>query len=172
MKVRTIDIGLCSIALLAVAGIAQAARLSNTDEQFMLMAAKADMSEAHEAQMAEIQANRADVKAFAKTLDQDHRKSYEELTELAAHVGITIPKGIDAAKDPTVEHLLILKGNQFDHQFVKDEIASRRHAIVVFKRETERGRDAGLKAYATSMIPVLEKELHLVEECSKPAKRS
>ena len=87
MQIRIIISGACCLAMLAVTGIAHAASLSNTDQQFMIMAAKADMTEAHEGQMAEHQARGAHVKDFANTLVQDHTESYEHLTELAAKTG-------------------------------------------------------------------------------------
>ena len=71
------------LALLGVAGAACAAPLNNADKQFLIMAARTDMIEAHEGQMAENQANRADVKDFGKTLVQDHTQSYEQLTALS-----------------------------------------------------------------------------------------
>ena len=108
------------------------------------------MTEAHEGQMAEAKAWRADVETLAKTLVQDHTESYEHLTELAAKTGVTIPKGIDTAKDPIVKQLGRLKGASFDYQFAKDEV----------------------KAYASKMIPILSKDLHLAEECVRPAAHS
>jgi putative membrane protein len=158
-----------SIILLAAAQLAAAA-LSNTDKQFMITAARTDMIEAHEGQMAESQANRANVKDFGKLLVQDHTQSYEQLTALSSKAGVSIPKGIDAAKVPALEPLLRLKGDRFDREFTRDEIAAHRRALAAFKREAEHGQDADVKAYASSMIPTLEKHLQLAEECAKPAK--
>ncbi len=56
------------LTLLAAVGIASAASLSPTDKQFMVSAAKTDMTEAHEGQMAENQGRSDDVKNLAKTL--------------------------------------------------------------------------------------------------------
>jgi len=136
----------------------------------MISAAKADMTEAHEGQMAENQARRTDVRDFAKTLVKDHTESYEHLTELAAKTGASIPKGINTSKDRAIQQLVHLKGDRFDRQFARDEIAAHRQAVVAFKSEAAHGHDADVKAYATKMIPVLEKHLHLAEECAKPAR--
>lgn len=158
-----------SIILLAAAQLAAAA-LSNTDKQFLITAARTDMIEAHEGQMAENQANRANVKDLGKLLVQDHTQSYEELTALSSKTGVSIPKGIDAARVSALEPLLHLKGDRFDRAFSRDEIAAHRRALAAFKREAEHGQDADVKAYASSMIPTLEKHLQLAEECSKAAK--
>lgn len=172
MQIRSIPSVVCCLALLGAGAIAYAASLSSADRQFMIMAAKTDMTEAHEGQMAENDANRANVKEFAKTLVQDHTESYERLTELAAKTGVSIPKGINVAKDRAVQQLVHLKGDRFDRQFTRQEVTDHRQAIAAFKHEAARGRDANVKAYAAKMIPILEKHIHLAEECAKPAKNS
>lgn len=169
MSIRTTLSGLSCLAFLCVAPIGSAASMNQADQQFLAMAAKADMTEAHEGQMAENQAVRADVKALAKVLVQDHTQSYEELTEIATNAGVSIPKGIDAGKNPAIRQLVHLKGANFDRQFARDEIAAHRHAIAVFKHEAEHGQDPAVKAYASKMVPVLEKHLHLAENCAPRA---
>lgn len=168
MQIRSILLVAGFLAtLVLLVGIAQAASLSTADKQFLIMAAKADMTEAHEGQIAEDQASRTDVKELAKTLVQDHTDSYQQLTQLAAKTGVSIPKGIDTAKVQTIVRLVHLKGATFDRRFAEDEIAAHRRAIAVFKREAEHGQDADVKAYAAKMVPVLEKHLHLAEDCAK-----
>ena len=71
MQIRTIPAVTCCFAMLAAGAVAYAASLSSADRQFMVMAAKTDMMEAHEGQMAENQANQSNVKDFAKTLVRD-----------------------------------------------------------------------------------------------------
>jgi putative membrane protein len=170
MQIRTLLQGACCLALFAVRG--HAATLSNADKQFMIMAAKTDMTEAHIGQMAENQANRPEVKDLAKALVQDHTESYARLVDLAGRTGVSIPKGINTGKDPAIQLLGHLKGASFDRTFERDEIASHRRALEIFKREAANAQDPDVKAYATSKIPVLQKHLHLAEECAKPAKRS
>lgn len=172
MRIRSILSVAGCLVLFAATGIGKTASLSNSDKQFMIMAARTDMIESHDGQIAETQASRAEVKDFAKTLVQDHTESYGHLSELAAKDGVSIPKGIDAAKDRTIQQLVHLKDDRFDRQFVRDEIAAHRQAIAAFKHEAANGHDPDVKAYATKMIPVLEKHLHLAEDCAKPARHS
>jgi putative membrane protein len=166
MWIRTILPGACCFVLFT-AGIAHGASLSSADKQFLVTAAQTDMTEAHEGEMAESQANRADVKDLGQTLVKDHTQSYGELSMLAAKTDVAIPKGINSGKIPSIQQLAHLKGARFDHQFATDEVAAHRHAIVVYKREAEHGEDADVKAYASKMVPVLEKHLQLAEQCAK-----
>ncbi len=152
--------------------MAYAASLNNTDKQFMMTAARINMTQAHEGQMAESQAKRADVKNLGKTLAQDYTASYEDLTKLADKDGATLPKSINTAKDRTITELVRLKGDRFDRQFVRDEVAAERRDLAVFQREAKHGHDADLKVYAGKMVQTLQKDLRLTEECTKPAGRS
>lgn len=161
-----------SLALLAAGAIAFAGSLSSADKQFLITAAKANMTEAHEGQMAEAHASAENVKEFGKTLDQDHTQAYQELAALAAKEGVSIPNGIDTGKDATVKQLSHLEGASFDRAFANDEIAAHRQAIALFKREAAHGADPDVKAYAAKMIPALEKHLSLAEQCAKPAKHA
>lgn len=172
MHISTTLSSTCCLALFAAAGIAHAASLSPADKQFMTTAAEANMTEAHEGQMAENQASRSDVKDFGKTLAQDHTEAYQHLTELAVKTGFSIPKGINVARNHNIMQLVALKGERFDRTFIRDEIAAHQHALAVFKHEAAHGQDADIKAYASKMIPILEKHLHLAEEYAKPARKS
>jgi putative membrane protein len=166
MRISNLATGACSVVLLA-AGVAYAASLSNADKQFLTTAARTDMIEAHEGQMAQNQASRSDVKDVAKTVVDDHTQSYGELTDLAAKTGVTIPKGINAHKDRSIEQLAHLKGARFDSQFTTDVIATDKQEITRFQHEADHGQDAGVKAYAAKMVPVLQKQLQMAEQCAK-----
>lgn len=173
MQTRTLIISACSLALCGAMGIAYAASLSAADKAFLITAAKDNMIEAHEGQMAESQATRSDVKDLGKTLDQDHTDAYGKLSELAAKLGVDIPKGINTAHEHTIAQLVSLKGERFDSTYIRDEVASHERTIAMFKREAEHGENADVKAYASQTLPVLEKHLHLAQECAKqPAHKS
>jgi putative membrane protein len=158
--------------VLLAAGLAWAASLDNADKQFLITAARTDMTEAHEGQMAEGQATRTDVKTLGKTLAEDHSASYAQVSQIAAKEGVTIPKGINVSQNHTIVQLVHLKGDNFDRQFAKDEVAAHRQLLVVFQREAKQGKDPEVKAYASKMIPTLEKHLQLAEQCEKPVGRS
>lgn len=162
----------CCLALFATGGICNAASLTGIDRNFMVNAARSDMTQAHESELAENRGARADVRDFAKTVVQERAEAYGRLSLVAAQTGTAIPKGIDAGKVPAIRELVHLKGDRFDRQFVGEQIAAVRQAIALSKREAAHGRDADVKAIARQTIPVLEKDLRLAQECAKSAGRS
>lgn len=169
MQNRTVLFGSALLALFAAAGPAYSA-MDNADKQFLMNAARIDMTEANEGQLAENKATKSDVKDFAKTLVSDHTQDYEHLTMLANKAGVKIPTGINTGKNQEIAQLDHMKGAGFDRQFTRDEVTDHRRALAEFKRESEHAKDPEVKAYATQMIPVLEKHLQLAEACEKSKK--
>jgi putative membrane protein len=165
--IRRILRGACCLSLVVAAGIVYAASLSNADRQFMITAAKSNMTEVREGQMAQSQGSSASVKDFGKALVQDHTRAEHQLADLSAKTGVPIPTGINTVNHPTIQQLTGLKGASFDRRFANDEIATHRRAIALFKHEAEYGRDPAVKAYASQTIPVLEKHLRMAEQCAK-----
>jgi putative membrane protein len=131
------------------------------------------MTEAYEGQLAENQATRADVK---KTSQRRSFKTTPSPTGVSTSwppkPAFPFPRELTQPRTRTIEQLVSLKDQRFDRTFIRDEIAAHRHAITLFKREAKHGQQADVKAYAAKMIPVLEKHLHLAEECAKPTRRS
>jgi putative membrane protein len=148
MQIRTLLRGAGCLVLFAVP--AYTASLNKADQQFLIVAAKTDMTEAHKGEMAGSLADRQAVKDFARALVQDHTESYGHLADLAGKTGVSIPKGIDTGKDPTIQQLQHLKGASFDRAFERDEIASHKRTLEIFKREAAHAKDPDVKAYATS----------------------
>ena len=158
----------CCAAVFSVPVLVQGASLAKADADFMNMAAKANMTEAHLGQMAEAQAGQKQVKEFGQKLSQDHTTAYEGLSVLANKTGDSIPKAISKGK--TIEQLTHLKGARFDHAFLMDEVTSHKTELAAFQNEAEHGENADVKAWAKSMIPTLQEQLQQAETLAKPAK--
>jgi putative membrane protein len=140
---------------------------SNSDAQFLAMAAQADMTTAHIGKMAESRAAASKVKDFANTLVQDHTSDYERLTELAAKTGDAVPKAIDRQNDYLINSLNRYKGKSFDHAFLTRQSAEHEKLINAFKREAEHGSNPAIKAYATKALPTIERHLHDAQDLLK-----
>ena len=160
--------GLRYAVLISIAFVLHGASLSKTDIQFMNMAARASMTEAHLGQMAEAQASQKAVKDFGQKLSNDHTNAYEGLSVLAIKTSEAIPKAI--GHDKTIENLKHLKGRAFDRAFIQDEVLSHKTAIAAFKNEAEHGENADIKAWAKTMISTLEEHLQRAESLAKEEK--
>jgi len=152
---------------LVVGAAAQSTAVNQTDRTFMTTVARMDMTGAHEGEMAQTKASRADVKDFARMLVKDDSESFGHLAEVAAKTGVTIPRGIDASKIATVQSLNTASGSQFDRQFTRDQIANDQRALALFQHEAKYGHNSEVKAYASNMIPVFNSDLARAQQCAK-----
>jgi putative membrane protein len=164
MQVHGIRFGM---AFVLAGAFAFAQTPSNADKRFMINAARADMTEAHEGQLAQSQGMSDQVKTFGATLDKDHAQNFQQLEILASKTGVSLPTGIDTAKIATIKQLERLKGQAFDRAFARDEVTTHKEAIAMFKREAEHGSDPDVKAFAQQTLPALEKHLSMAEDAEK-----
>lgn len=166
--------GLCGAALLCVPVIAASVpqKEKNADRQFIERAAVLQMTLAHLGKMAQDQGNKTEVKDLGSKMVQDQTNAYSELCDLAGKQGETVPKGINIRKEPGIERLVSLKGAGFDRQFPREEIVQVERAVALFKRESEHGQNADVKAYAGKVLPQLQDELQKAKDLTKTGKRS
>ena len=102
---------------------------------------------------------------------QDHTKDYQTVSQLATKAGATVPNGIDSAKIAPIRSLQHLKGKSFDRRFIQESISGHEKAIVAYKKESEQGENADIKAYATQTLPTLEAHLQKSQDLTKDGKK-
>lgn len=139
----------------------------HNDAAFLTMAAQADMTTAHIGEEAEDRAATAQVKDFAKTMVQDHKNDYTQLSELAGKLGETIPKSIDTRDVHTIMALDHYKGKTYDHMVLMREAEEHEKLVRAYKAEAQSGQDPRIKAYANQTLPVIEKHLHEAQDLLK-----
>ena len=60
----------------------------------------------------------ADVKRFAGRMIEDHTKANQQLTSIAAGLGVDVPKTLDSQHERMREKLQVLHGKAFDDQYM------------------------------------------------------
>src|SRR3954468_1524390 len=166
---KKILLALSACAICCVPVLAQTPPPAGGPEKFVEVAAQTDMMEAHLGQLAADQAAKDEVKTFAQTIVADHTTDYQQLSTVAGKANLTVPKGLDAAHNKMIAPFEKLKGANFDHRYVQEMIAGHQKAILEYKRESESGENADIKAYANQALPVLQKHLQAAQDL-QPAK--
>jgi len=152
---------LCCSLLACVSLMAQS---NAADQQFAKTAAEVNMTEAHLGQLAQDKAANAEIKDYGRELVQDHTTAYQDLDVIATKDGFTIPKGIDAQHEPTINRFKNLNGKNFDKQFLNEQVKAHQKALAEFRKEAQNGQNSDLKAYANKCIPKLEEHLQRAEK--------
>jgi putative membrane protein len=171
MNQKNRAVGFCALVFLAGASMGQARTASHAnkqqDEQFVGTVATDDMIEAHLGQMAHDNAAKDPVRDFGQTVASDEMKDYEELTVLANKTGESIPKGIDSRKSPAIRTLAEAKGDNFDREFLHEEIANERKIIALLQHEATHGTNPEMKEWAGKMVATRQEELQKAEALMK-----
>jgi putative membrane protein len=167
---------LCSVPVLAQSahkkGATKAGAAAMTDQEFVDFAAQTDMTEANLGQLAGTNASAQGVKDYAQMLVTDHTNDYTQLSTVAGKAGLTVPKGLDAAHQKMIAPFEKLKGTAFDHRYIQEMIAGHTKAIAVYTKESTDAQNADLKAYASQVLPTLQKHLDGAKDIATPKARS
>lgn len=134
--------------------------VNDKDKDFITETGKAGKAEVEVAQDAIQHATNPDVKAFAQKLVDDHTKANNDLAQLAASKGVTLPSEIEGKMKEAKERLMKLTGKNFDQAFVKQMADDHTHLIKEFEETSKRTDiDADLKKWIDNSLPVLRDHL-------------
>src|SRR5579872_1097149 len=122
-------------------------RLQAADSNFATKAASGGIAEVKLGELAKDHASNAAVKQFGQRMVDDHSKANDELKSIAGRKSITLPADMDAKDQATYDRLSKLNGAAFDRAYMADMVKDHRADIAEFRRESEHGADADLKAF-------------------------
>jgi putative membrane protein len=154
------------MAVATTAG-AQAPRAASGDNAFAMKAAQANMAEIELGKLAQQKAMRDDVKQFGQRMVDDHGKKLGELKDIAQTKKITLPTELDAEHKSLSDRLSKMNGAAFDRAYMQAMVDGHRKVAADFKKESESGTDAELKAWATKTLPGVEDHLEHAEKVNR-----
>jgi len=137
------------------------------DRQFMTHAAQGGMAEVRLGQLASDHATADTVKQFGQRMVQDHSKANDELSQLAQHKGVDLPKDLDADHQATVDRLSKLSGSDFDRAYMRDMVRDHVEDVREFQRESRGAQDADLKAWVVKTLPTLQEHLRMARAIAR-----
>ncbi len=142
-------------------GGASAVTHATTADLYVPAAAMADMYEIEAAKIAVARTKDPAIKAFADMLIKDHTASSEKLkaTLGTASLNITPPAGLDDRRTGMLNNLKAAGDADFDLAYLHQQLAAHLEALTLHKEYSSVGDNAGLKAFAASVVPVIEHHL-------------
>ena len=135
-----------------------------SDRHFMDKAAQGGMAEVELGQLAQQNAQNADVKAFAQRMVTDHSKANDQLKQLASQQGVSLPTTLDAKDQATKDKLSKLHGAEFDKAYMQDMVKDHKKDVAEFKHEANMAKTPALKDWASQTLPTLESHLQEAEK--------
>ena len=139
------------------------AGLSSGDRKFAMEAAMGGMMEVELGKMAAQLGSTDAVKQFGQKMVDDHSKVNDELKQLATTKGITLPTELDQKHKNELAKMQKLTGAGFDKAYSKSMLSDHEKDVAAFEKQSTKGADADLKAFAAKQLPTLQEHLQMAK---------
>jgi putative membrane protein len=133
------------------------------DGEFAVAAADGGMLEITLGKLAQTNSTTPAIQELGKTMELDHSKAKEELQALAGQKNITLPDSLSKKNQRLVDDLSQKTGADFDKAYADLMVDDHQEDIDVFRKESEKGNDGELKAWATAKLPILAHHLEMAK---------
>ena len=138
------------------------ANMSSKDRAFLMDVAMDGLMEVELGRLAAQQGASDAVKQFGQKMVDDHSQANTELTTLATSKGITLPTSIDDKHRQDVTKLSAMSGADFDRAYAKMMLKDHEKAVSNFEKQSTKGTDPDVKAFASKTLPTLQEHLTMV----------
>ena len=167
-SIHTLAVG----CLLALAGVSSAraadtenrGQLSSGDYKFAVEATRGGMAEVSLGQLAAQKSTDPAVQQFAQRMVTDHTKANQQLAQILAQKGVTIPTPTASSEQREMDRLQKLSGVDFDKAYMDHMLKDHKKDVREFQRTAQSGQDADLKAFAANTLPVLQDHLKMAQD--------
>lgn len=148
----------------------KASTLTSGDRKFMEKAAQGGIAEVKLGELAMQKAQSDDVKKFGQRMVDDHSKANDQLKQVASTKGVTLPTETDKSSQREYDKLSKMSGAQFDREYMDHMVSDHKKDVSEFQKEAKSAKDADVKQFASSTLPVLQQHLQLAQSADKVAR--
>jgi putative membrane protein len=135
--------------------------MSSQDHNFVMDAAMGGLMEVELGRIAAQKGASEAVKQFGQRMVDDHSNANQELMSLASSKGMTLPTALDDKHQKDVAKLSAMSGAEFDRAYAKMMLKDHEKDVKEFERQSTRGGDPELRAFATKTLPTLQEHLQM-----------
>jgi|SRR5579859_5738601 len=132
--------------------------LTVPERKFVERAASDDIAEIELSRLALDKSRDPEVRNYAQTVIDDHKRSLDELKKLANDQKFPLPTAATSQAEVQYAQLSKLDGERFDREFKK--LMDKRHAaaIATYEKASKETQHPDLKSYADKTLPTLKGE--------------
>jgi putative membrane protein len=135
--------------------------MTSHDRDFIMDAATGGLMEVELGHIAAQKGSSDAVKQFGQRMVDDHSKANAELMTLASSKGITLPTTLDEKNQAKVTKLQGMSGAEFDRAYSKMMLSDHSKDVGAFEKQSTKGTDPDLKAFASKTLPTLQEHLQM-----------
>ena len=129
------------------------------DERFLVRVVEIDFEQILTGKLAYQRATSADVKEFAKSVEEAHRTSKSELGSMAIMKSIAVPTTATKAVHEAYDKINTSSVEDFDAAYLSNVIANHNEAIRLFEDCIKGNNDQDIRTWAIGKLPDLRKHL-------------
>jgi putative membrane protein len=138
------------------------------DQDFLSNAENAEIRQLSLSKVALDRARGSDVQAYAHMIVDDHTRILQQLRDLMNKKGVARPGAATEATTEGEYRLDSVTGTTgFDHEYVSLMAAETEQTLGRFRQAAETADDRDIRAYASVVLPVVEKERQKAAELEK-----
>lgn len=138
-------------------------KVDKDDADFAVEAANGGMAEVALGQLAQQKGMSQDVKDFGAKMVKDHTKANNEMKAVAKEKNITLPATVGKDEQKTMDDLSKKSGKDFDKAYVKLMVEDHDKDVKMFEKEAKDGKDAAVKSFAATTLPVLKMHQSMIK---------
>jgi putative membrane protein len=135
--------------------------LNSQDTDFLQDAAQLNVAEIVLGSLMVERGQSIDVRGYGLLLVKDHTLALQQLTNLAALKGVTLPLTLTSSDSRTLERLALTPYQRFDSVARTRAISVHGKAINRHQAEVRRGEDSDVVGFANAQLPALQTHLEL-----------
>ncbi|QQP89201.1 DUF4142 domain-containing protein [Skermanella sp. TT6] len=140
--------------------------LSAADRTFISQAAYGSLAEVQLGELAQQQASSPQVREFGRTMVTEHTQMNEDLIRVASAKGVTPPSSPDPGRADVADMLEQLSGQEFDRQYIQQQLIDHQLSETLFENQAENGQDVELRQFARRYEPVIERHVEMLRRMS------
>ena len=137
------------------------------DKRFVRDAAIGGLIEVELGKLATDKGSTDAVKQFGQHVVEVQTKTNEQLKDVAAKAGYSVPESLDTKHHGRVDKLAKLSGPEFDKAYIKDQVKENESNVRAFQDESQGGTNAVVKAFAADTLPTLQAQLTMAKDLRK-----
>ena len=137
--------------------------MTSKDHDFIMDAAMGGLEEVELGRIAAQKGMSDAVKQFGQRMVDDHSKANSELMSLASSKGMTLPTALDEKHQKDVTKLSAMSGAEFDRAYSKMMLSDHNKDVSEFEKQSTKGTDPDLKAFASKTLPTLQEHLQMAK---------
>ena len=138
---------------------AAAVTMNAQDNRFIGAAGPSDSFEIQTSQIALEKSRRANVRAYAQMMIDQHTASTQQLTQLAGAKGAPLSQGLDPTQERLLAAVRTAGPGSFDRTYLNGQITGHTATVAAFNDEISGGQDADVKAFAQQNLPMIQQHL-------------